>query len=65
MNLTTQKTQHMKKYNVIIEHAVSSYRDCTETIKIDAKDRNEAMRWARYYSRQNNFSKIVSVKLAK
>ena len=65
MNLTSKKTQHMKKYNVIIEHAVSSYRDCTETIKIDAKDRNEAMRWARFYSRQNNFSKIVSVKLAK
>ena len=55
----------MKKYNVIIEHAVSHHRDCTETIKIDARDRNEAMRWARFYSRQNNFSKIVSVKLAK
>ena len=55
----------MKKYNVIIEHAVSHHRNCMEQIAIDARDRKEAMRWARFYSRQNNFSKIVSVKLAK
>jgi hypothetical protein len=54
----------MKKYNVIIEHAVSFERNITETIVIEANNCSEAMNWAKQYSSENNFRKLLSVCLA-
>jgi len=56
----------MKSYLLVIDHQPTNfYADSYETIHIQARDRNEAMRYARRISRQNNFAKIVSLRLIK
>jgi hypothetical protein len=56
----------MKNYRLVIDHQTTNfYADSFETLHIQAHNRNEAMRYARRISRQNNFAKIVSLRLIK
>lgn len=56
----------MKNYLLVIDHQTTNfYADSFKTLHIQAHSRNEAMRYARRISRQNNFAKIVSLRLIK
>jgi len=56
----------MKNYLLVIDHQPTSfYADSFENVHIQAQNRNEAMRYARRIFRQNNFAKIVSLKILK
>lgn len=55
----------MKNYLLIIDENQSIYRDSREQIALQAKDRAEAMRYARRIARQSNRAKIVSLRIAK
>jgi hypothetical protein len=56
----------MKNYLLVIDHQPTNFlSDSFETVHIQARNRNEAMQYARRISRQNNFAKIVSLKILK